>query len=336
MEMDKDYYRLLQVDPNASPAIIDAAYRILTQGVHNSDLREITEAHLVISNPKTRRQYDAKRNSTDGSLVGGKYRVEALIAKGAIGEVYKAVNVNVGEPVCIKHCSTISKEAEEIFLTQAKALWDSRHHSLPAIRDFLKFDDGTFAVVMSYIPWPTWAEIIEFNGAMNPEYVVWLGERVLNVLRYLHLRGGTIHGDINPKKIMIQPETIMALLVGFDMCLHKPDANARSKGFTDVFSPVEAVEGMPLLPASDFYGLGKVMCYALSGDLEDARKGAVPDSTPESLCDFLKRLILPDVRDRPSWESEDLCDTIAEVKVKCFGKKSRLKPIPWRKEAENV
>lgn len=336
MDKTKDYYRLLQVDPEASPAIIDAAYRILTQGVHNPDLKEITEAHLALSNPKIRQQYDAKRNSTDGPLVGGKYRIESLIANGDIGEVYKAVNVNVDEVVCIKHCSTISKEAEEIFLTQANALWNLRHHSLPAIRDFLKFDDGTVAVVMSYIPWPTWAEIIEFNGAMNPEHVVWLGERMLNVLRYLHLRGGTIHGDINPKKIMVHPETIMALLVGFDMCLFRPGADARSKGFTDIFSPVEAVEGMPLLPATDFYSLAKVMCYALSGDMEDARKGAVPDSTPEPLCDFIKKLIVPDVRDRPSWESEDLCDTITEVKAKCFGKKSRIRPIPWRKETKDV
>lgn len=332
MDKTKDYYRFLQVDPGASLAVIDAAYRIVSQRVHGVDLKDLADAHLILSNPKTRAEYDALRNQTDGPLVGGKYRIDSLIDQGVLGETYKATNLNVGETVCIKHCSTISEEAAAMLLNQAKALWNLRHHSLPAVKDLLRLDDGTVALVMSYIPRPTWSEMIEAGGAMHPEHVTWLAERLLNALRFLHLRGSTIHGDVNPRKIMIKPEMVMATLVGFDFCLYKPGADDRSRGYTDIFSPIEAVQGMPLLPGTDLFGLGMTMVYALNGDLEETRQGTVPDSTPDLLCNFIKRLIVPDVLERPSWESEDLCETIHEIKVKCFGKKSRIKPIPWKKE----
>ena len=67
---DKDYYRVLQVDPAAEPEVIQAAYRGLAAKYHpdrykGSDatarMQRINEAYDVLSDPARRRDYDRSR-----------------------------------------------------------------------------------------------------------------------------------------------------------------------------------------------------------------------------------------------------------------------------------
>ena len=70
--MEKNYYDILQVNKNASPEIIEKAYKTLAKKYHpdlqdNSDkkqaeeiLKEINEAYETLSNPDKKRLYDEK------------------------------------------------------------------------------------------------------------------------------------------------------------------------------------------------------------------------------------------------------------------------------------
>ncbi len=90
----------------------------------------------------------------------------------------------LGTPVCIKHASHISPQDEAILVEEAKAIWDLRHYAIPSVREILKLDDGSLALVMSYIPGPTLEQIMEKNGSLEAETVCWIVERVLNALRF--------------------------------------------------------------------------------------------------------------------------------------------------------
>lgn len=60
----KDYYRILQVHPEASPEVIQAAYRRLARQRHpdsggsDAAMQELNEAYEVLSDPVKRREYD--------------------------------------------------------------------------------------------------------------------------------------------------------------------------------------------------------------------------------------------------------------------------------------
>ncbi len=70
MNINKDYYAILQVNYNASPEIIDKSYKVLAKKYHpdlqndiNKDkytelFKEINEAYEILSNIKTRQEYD--------------------------------------------------------------------------------------------------------------------------------------------------------------------------------------------------------------------------------------------------------------------------------------
>jgi len=109
----------------------------------------------------------------------------------------------------------------------------------------------------------------------------------------------------------------------------KPKAGMDAKGYTPYFAPPEEIAGKILLPESDFYSLGMTLIYALSGGADAVAKKEVPADTSNSLCEFIKRLIVRDVLSRPRWDKEDLCETIQSIRKKDFGRRrSGMKPIP--------
>lgn len=80
--MDKNYYDLLQVNQNASPEIIEKAYKVLAKKYHpdlqseeskkqsEELLKKINEAYEVLSNPEKKKSYDislAEKKETKSS-----------------------------------------------------------------------------------------------------------------------------------------------------------------------------------------------------------------------------------------------------------------------------
>ena len=325
-----DLYGILQVTPNADITVIDAAHKALMKRYHpdhggNGDMAaKLNEAKDVLLNSKRRKEYDDQMHDRVGGTIGN-YKVLELIAEGGFGKTYKGEHLYLKEPVCIKHSHYISKEDEEILRKEAKAIWDLRHHGLPAIRDMVRLEDSSFALVMSYIPGPTLEKIIDKNKKLEPEHVAWISERVLGALWYLHMHG-VIHGDVKPQNIIVQPESHAIVLVDYGLSAIQPSHKDGAIGYTPFFAAPEQVNGGPLLPESDFYGLGMTMIYALGGDLAKKR---VPSSVPDSLCNFIGKLITHDVLNRPKWENQNLIDEIGEVREKAFGRRrSGMAPIP--------
>ena len=69
---ESDYYKVLEVDPEADPEIIEAAYRVLAKRVRSKQdleeadqirLAELDLAYAVLSNPAQRRSFDERRLS---------------------------------------------------------------------------------------------------------------------------------------------------------------------------------------------------------------------------------------------------------------------------------
>ena len=337
----ENLFDTLEVSPSASEEVIHAAFKVLMVKYHpdrtgnDEKSKKISEAYNVLSDPKAKVKYDNQFRNLGGEVVG-EYRIVSSIAEGGFGQTYKAEHVVVGEPVCIKHCYNLDSFDEEILIEEAKIMWDLRHYSIPAIRGILRMPDRKLALVMSYIPGPTLAQIVEKllekRIQLDPEHVAWITERVLNALRYIHYQG-VVHGDLKPHNVIVEPDKHLASIVDFGLAKIKPKATSRSKGYTEFFSAPEVVDGKTPMPESDFYSLGMTLIYALSGDAEHVLQKKVPVSTPEPMRKFIKRLIVRDPLSRPRWpkapNEKDLWDEFLEVRKESFGKsRSNLKPIP--------
>jgi curved DNA-binding protein CbpA len=68
--IERDYYKILQVDPEASVAVITAAYKVLAKrfhpetdlsGVHEVRMAELDRAYNTLRDPAARQRYDLER-----------------------------------------------------------------------------------------------------------------------------------------------------------------------------------------------------------------------------------------------------------------------------------
>ncbi len=325
-------YDVLEVSPRARRTVIQAAYKAIMKDCHpdnggsESTSRTVNGAYDLLSNPSKRKEYDRDRENLSGTIIGD-YRVLKPIAEGGFGKTYLGEHIRVGKQVCIKHCSQISPQDEEILVEETRAMWDLRHYAIPAVRDLLKLDDGSLALVMSYIPGLTLEQVVQKVGSLDPEHVAWITERILNALLYIHFHG-VVHGDLKPGNIIIQPETHQVVIVDFGLAVVKPKHGEHSKGYTPYFAPPEEIDGQTILPESDFYSLGMTMIYALSGDLGHVLSRDVPKSTPDAICEFIKKLIVHNILGRPH-DDEKLFIELQRVRTLVFGRNtSGMKPIP--------
>ncbi len=318
-------YETLHVHPNADTEVISAAARALLtkhhpdRGGDTEVCSRISEAKATLEDEKRRDKYDAQLRASLDNLIGP-YRMTRKIAEGGFGRVYEAEHVTLGEKVCIKHTINISPEDTALLVKETKALWDLRHHAIPAIRDFYQLPDGSCALVMSYVPGPTLEQVLEEYRAkkkkLDPENACWIMERVLDALRYVHYHG-VVHGDVKPQNIIVQPQEHTCCLVDFGLSSVRPDSKTRAEGYTEAFASPEALAGNTILPESDLYSLGLTMIYALGGD---PRTRKVPASVPESVREFVADLLVYDVTKRPHWADSDLVIKLRDVRKSAFGR----------------
>ena len=208
----------------------------------------------------------------------------------------------------------------ELFINETKAIWNLRHHALPAVRDMYLLPDGSFALVMSFIEGPTLEQVVDKyrkkGETVDSEHICWISARVLDALRYAHYHG-VVHVDVKPQNIIVQPEEHTCTLVDFGLCSIRPQSGSRANGYTELFASPEHLNGSPLLPESDLYSLGLTMIYSFGGD---PQKKKIPSSVPKEIRDFVSDLVIYDASQRPHWEKVDLLEELRKIRIKIFGR----------------
>lgn len=313
-----NYYKLLQIQPTADSEVIEVAVKACLKKSPENAV-QITKAKLTLTDSGKRDAYNAEIRAQANNTIGN-YKIVRRIAEGGFGRVYEGIHQTLDEKVCIKHNINISAFDTEILIKEAKSIWNLRHYALPAVRDFIILEDGSCALVMTYIEGPTLAQLVEKNE-INTESVCWMISRVLDALRYLHF-SGVVHGDIKPQNIIVQPEQHTCVLVDFGLSAIKPSKDSHSEGYTPMFASPEALADKPLLPESDLYSLGLTMIYVLGGNPE---KKQIPDTIPKPVRDFINDLLIHDVKHRPHWGKFDLLEKFQQVRFQAFGREHTLK-----------
>jgi serine/threonine protein kinase len=209
-----------------------------------------------------------------GKILAGKYELLEQIGAGGMGMVYKALNKQMGNIVCVKvlrHQVFDSQEAVRRLHREAQALGALSH---PGILRVLAFDrdDQMFFLVTEYVEGRSLSDIISAEGALAPERIRPLFQQIAEALGYAHSQK-IIHRDLKPSNIMIAQvngvETAKILDFGLARTLDDEKFQRMTRtgallGTPQYMSP-EQCSGASVDASSDIYSLGCMLFEALTG-----------------------------------------------------------------------
>ena len=141
--------------------------------------------------------------------VGGYENLE-LIARGGMGEVYKARHPNLNRTVAIKVLSSFFKDDPAFnkrFAREAKTMAQLRHPNIITIHDFGD-QNGLPFIVMEYLTGETLAQILAKRERLFLEEALPLLQDLASALDYAHQQG-VIHRDIKPSNVIVEPITTL-------------------------------------------------------------------------------------------------------------------------------
>ena len=206
-----------------------------------------------------------------GEVLGGRYRVDAVLATGSMGTVYAATNLASGDGVAIKGLLPIwgdqveRDEAEAWFRREGAILLGLRHPAIPRIHAALE-QDGRHYLAMDLVQGETLEEALQGTGNPGlPEVQVLLwADQILDLLGYLHNRPDPlIFRDLKPANVMRTALDGVQLIDFGTARIFAHQIRGTAIG-TPGYAPPEQYQGLAE-PASDIYALGATIHHLLSG-----------------------------------------------------------------------
>jgi serine/threonine protein kinase len=219
-----------------------------------------------------------------GKIIG-RVRIEKLLARGGMAEVYLGTHLNLDRPVAIKLLQSHIEEEPallERFHREAKVVAGLRHSNIVQIFDFDTIDGHPY-IVMEYLRGPTLAaylrELHANNARIPHPQIARLLWRLTSALDYAHGQG-VIHRDIKPGNIMLhkrrgeisldQPLTddVEIILTDFGLVRIAHAVTQTAAGTisgTPAYMSPEQARGDKTDHRTDIYSLGIVLYEMLAG-----------------------------------------------------------------------
>jgi serine/threonine-protein kinase len=229
---------------------------------------------------------------TAGSIIQDKWVILDFIGKGAMGEVYRAHQLNLQRDVAIKVASrewleSIEEDEEEIenalqrFRREVQAMAQVRHPNILQIFDYgsttVKKGTDKYPVeyiVMEYIPGETLRHTMSEEG-FYPEHDLtsaWLQDYFMPVLdgvRAIHALD-MVHRDLKPENILMDGQIPKIADFGLARSSRlKPVTQSMDvKGTAHYMSPEHFFDFRKADHRADIYSLGKILYEAIDGKID--------------------------------------------------------------------
>jgi serine/threonine-protein kinase len=200
-------------------------------------------------------------------MLDERYRLDALVATGGMGEVWRATDVTLRRTVAVKLLRVAllaDPQFDARFEVEARIMAALTHPNVINIYDYGHAPpaDGGAYLVMSYVDAQPLSRRIAEAGRLS---VAETGSVLVQAAKALHAahRGGIIHCDVKPANLLIAADGTVTLV---DFGAARPTAATAAEILgTALYMAPEQVTGRPVTPATDVYALGAVAYHCLAG-----------------------------------------------------------------------
>ncbi|MCX5079086.1 protein kinase [Streptomyces sp. NBC_00513] len=273
-----------------------------------------------------------------GEVLGGRYRVTAMIGRGGMGVVARAVDQLLNREVAVKvlRAYTDASPAELADLRvrmqrEAQAAARIRHSGVVTVHDVVE-ERGLPVIVMELVDGPSLDEVLAQRGPIDPREAAAIGAKLMDALDAAH-RAGVLHRDVKPGNVLLEPGGrvvltdfgIASMETSGDEALAKLTQSGQIVGSLD-YLPPERAQGREPGAASDIWALGMTLYAAVEGSWPFRRTSVwstlaaiVGEPLPEPrragpLAPVLQALMAKNPLQRPdAGQARRMLEAVAEV-----------------------
>jgi serine/threonine-protein kinase len=201
-----------------------------------------------------------------GTLMGGRYRIIALLGRGGMGEVYRATDLTLGQSVALKFLPEEAARDQRLlerFHGEVRIARQVSHPNVCRVYDIGEFAGMPF-LSMEYVDGEDLASLLPRIGRLPADKAVETARRICAGLAAAHDRG-VIHRDLKPANIMINKRGDTVIMDFGLAALASGLSGPEARNGTPAYMAPEQLKGAKVTPKSDIYSLGLVFYELFTG-----------------------------------------------------------------------
>src|SRR5207244_3430404 len=201
-----------------------------------------------------------------GTLLGGRYRILTLLGRGGMGEVYRAMDLTLGQSVALKFLpeeAVSNQRLLERFHGEVRVARLVSHPNVCRVYDIGQIGGMPF-ISMEYVDGEDLASLLTRIGRLPADKAVEAARRLCSGLAAAHDRG-VIHRDLKPQNIMMNKRGEVVIMDFGLAAIADHLTGAEVRNGTPAYMSPEQLKGETVTPKSDIYALGLVLYEIFTG-----------------------------------------------------------------------
>ncbi|MFG3092840.1 WD40 repeat domain-containing serine/threonine protein kinase [Streptomyces antibioticus] len=212
----------------------------------------------------------------EGRLVGGRYRLVALIGQGGMGRVWRGVDETLNRQVAVKEVLLPDglppgdrAQLVRRTLREAEVAAKLGHPGITTVHDVVRDADVPW-IVMEYVSGPSLAGLVAQEGRLPWRRVAAIGAQMADALAHAH-GAGVVHRDLKPDNVLVQDRRTIITDFGIARVLDGSAGTRLTRTGavvgTPQFMPPEQIEGGDAAASGDLWSLGATLYAAVEGNV---------------------------------------------------------------------
>lgn len=256
--------------------------------------------------------------SSEGTIVGGRFRLDQPIGRGRAGIVWLAFDTRLFRTVAMKRMYLPVGAGDRAEQARAGAMQEgkdaARIEHPSAIKVFDVLPDGQDVwLVMEYIPSRSMATFLAEHGRLSPDQAAHLGIQLGNALAAIHT-AGFVHRTLEPGTVLLADDGGVKLT----------DIGISGGGPHAAYVAPEVARGLPPTPAADVFSLGATLYTSVEGVPpfgDDGQSSERPAQNGGVLTAALRKMLRSDPTTRPT-----MADTVHALSAITEGRETAFIP----------
>ncbi len=253
-----------------------------------------------------------------GTILAGRYRIVGLLGKGGMGEVYRADDLKLAQPVALKFLPEhllSDGAALARFHREVRVARQVSHRNVCRVYDIGEID-GRHFLSMEFIKGEELSSLLRRIGRLPGAKAIQVARQICAGLAAAH-DVGVLHRDLKPSNVMID-EHGNARILDFGLAgLVEEFGDDEMRAGTPAYMSPEQIEGQEQTVKSDVYSLGLLLYELFTGQRA---------FEASSLNDMIKLRRSDTAPTNPTSIVKDLDPVVEKVIDRCIQKDPSLRP----------